>query len=344
MIAPILSRLLRPEPLTVHEARGVFDALLGSERSEGERCALLVALTTRAPHAREWTALAGEMRRRSRPFRPRGAHRAVDLCGSGGAPKPSFNVSTVAAFVVAASGTPVIKHGNRSARGPTGSSDLLTALGLPVTTSVAFAEASFRKYGIAFLHAPLFHPATAAMASARQLLGIPTVFNRLGPLSNPAHVPFQVVGWGDRTQGRIVVEALRLLGVRRAVTMTSGEGCDEFSPAGPTYLTTWDGRRVRSLTVRPATYLPSEDRRGPWGPLAPGLAAEETERILAGGGGARRGSILLTAGAALWVSRTAPSFAAGVDRSREVLDSGSAERLLRDLRRLAPRFARGKGG
>jgi len=343
MIAPTLTRLLDPRPLRRREARDVFDQLLAARTSDPERCSLLVALTARRADGGEWAALAEEMRRRARPFHPVGANRAIDLCGSGGAPRPSYNISTVSALVVAAAGRPVIKHGNRSARRLGGSSELLLALGLPVDTSTHFPRASFRKLGIAFLHAPLFHPATAAVAPARRLLGVPTIFNRLGPLSNPARVRLQVAGWAHRSEAPIVADTLYRLGVRRGLTMTSAEGCDEFSPRGATHVLSWDGPRTRRLTVRPEGLLSREDRLGPWGPLPAPAAAEEAERLLAGGGGGRRGSVLLTSGAALWIAGDAPSLASGVVRARDALDSGAAERLLQDLRVLARPFQRTGG-
>ncbi|MCI4372505.1 MAG: anthranilate phosphoribosyltransferase [Thermoplasmata archaeon] len=343
MIGPTLGRLLDADRLSRDDAERTFDRLLDPESDDAERCALIVALTARPADPAEWARLAEEMRRRALPFRPPGAERAVDLCGSGGAPCPSFNVSTASALVVAAAGVPVIKHGNRSARGSSGSSDLLLALGLPVDATVAFPRASFRKFGIAFLHAPLFHPSFAAVAISRRRLGVPTIFNRLGPLANPARPGYQVVGWGDRAEAPIVAAALRLLKVRSGLTMTSAEGCDEFSPQRPTYVRTWRGTRARTITIHPSRFLPRDERTGPWGPLPPAEAANETERLLAGGGGARRGSVLLTAGAALWVTGRTSTFEDGVERSRDLLDEGAPERLLENLRSLAQPFARAVG-
>jgi anthranilate phosphoribosyltransferase len=338
MIEETLARLLRPSPLSSAEARSVFDGLLGRTTGEAERAAILVALAGRRISGAELAAFALEMRRRARPFPVPAGDRPVDLCGSGGAPRPSFNVSTVSAFVVAAAGVAVVKHGNRSVRGLCGSSDLLEALGLPVTTRPEFARASYRRFRLAFLHAPLFHPATRAVGPARRLVGIPTLFNQLGPLSNPARVPFQVVGVPNVAAAERVAEALPRLGVRRGLAMSSREGCDEFSPRDRTTAIVWVPGRRRRWQVRPERYLPAEDRRGAWDSLAPPRAAEEAERLLAGGGGARRGSVLLTAGAALWVAATVPTLAAGVDRARDALDDGRAERLLGEMRELAGRF------
>ncbi|MGI0071248.1 MAG: anthranilate phosphoribosyltransferase [Thermoplasmata archaeon] len=337
MNAGLLDRLLDPRPLGAREVRAAFDALTAPATAEDERAALLVALRARGHPALELLAFAREMRRRAIPFPVPRRDRALDLCGSGGALHPSFNVSTVSAFVARAAGRAVVKHGNRSRR-VCGSSDLLDALGLPVLTSIPFARASYRRFGIAFLHAPLFHPATRAVAATRLRLGIPTIFNRLGPLSNPARVRCQVAGAPDLPSAIETARILPVLGVERGAAMASDDGCDEFSPRASTTAIVWTGARTRRLRVDPTPLLPADDRRGPWGPLPPPEAAEEAERILAGGGGARRGSVLLTSGTALWVGGDVPALADGIERAREALDSGAAERLLENLRGLAARF------
>jgi anthranilate phosphoribosyltransferase len=338
VIASILARVLEPFPFSARDSREVFEALLSSRSSDVERAALLVALAARPITAQELAYFAREMQRRAVPFPIPARDHPVDLCGSGGARTPSFNVSTVSAFVVAAAGVPVVKHGNRSSRGLCGSSDLLEALGLPVTASLPFARASYRKLHLAFLHAPLYHPATRAMAAARRAVGIPTLFNQLGPLSNPARIPFQLVGVADRRAALRAAAVLGKLGRRRAMAVTSIEGCDEFSPKRETAAVVWVGGRLSQRKIMARDFLPAEDRRGSWGALPPREAAEEAQRILAGGGGARRGSVLLTAGAALWVADAVPSLEAGVGCAREALDSGRAETILHEMVNLGDRF------
>jgi anthranilate phosphoribosyltransferase len=338
MTGPILARLLDPAPLGSPEAGAVFTRLLDPDAPETERAALLVALAARPVSDRELALFAGEMRRRARPFEVPRTDRPIDLCGSGGARTPSFNVSTVSAFVVAAAGTPVVKHGNRSARGICGSSDLLEALGLPVVRSLEFSRVSYRRHRLAFLHAPLYHPETAAVAPVRRVLGIPTIFNRLGPLSNPARVPHQVVGAPDLATAEIFSRVLGRLGVGRGMAMTSADGCDEFSPRARTTAFVWQGRTVRRRTFAPERWLDPEDRHGSFAPLAPDAAAQETERILAGGGGARRGAILLTSAAALWTAGAAPSFARGIRAAEQALDDGGAARRLREMQTLGRRY------
>ena len=340
----LLHRLEDPRALAPRDVRRTFRTLLSPRSDDARRVAILLALAHRPTDAGELTRFVREMQQRARPFPVPAGDRPVDLCGSGGARTPSFNVSTVSAFVVAAAGVPVVKHGNRSSRGLCGSSDLLEALGLPVTHSVAFGGATYRRVRLAFLHAPLYHPATSAVAAARRVVGIPTVFNKLGPLSNPARISYQIVGVADRTTARCAAEVLRNLGRRRALAMTSAEGCDEFSPQLATRTVVWDGRSLSALTVNARDLLPAEDRRGSWGALPAEEAAEEARRVLAGGGGARRGSVLLTAGAALWIAGRAPGLPRGVELAREALDSGRAEAILHELVTIGRRFRRDPGG
>ncbi|EQD44244.1 Anthranilate phosphoribosyltransferase [mine drainage metagenome] len=338
MIADLLARLADPRPLSAPESRRVLDRLVAPSLEEAERPALLLALSARPSDPAELAHLAAGLRARARPFPHPARERPVDLCGSGGAPRASFNVSTASAFVVAAAGVPVLKHGNRSARGRCGSSDLLLALGLPVDRNVAFARACYDRERLAFLHAPLFHPVLARLADARRILGVPTVLNRLGPLAHPAGVTRQVTGVPTPGDTGPTAAALRALGVRRGVTMASADGRDEFSPRRTTHAVFWSGSSVRRRRIDPSRFLLGDERTGSWAALPPADAAEETDRIFAGGGGARRGSILLTSGAALWAAGTVPSFAAGVARAREALDGGGAEEKLAALRAIAERF------
>ena len=339
MSRDLLEALLRGEDLSPANVRRLVAALVDPSVPDVERAALLVALRAKGETAREIASFAQALRARAASFPgPRRAG-AVDLCGSGGAVRPSFNVGTVGAFIVRAAGVPVAKHGNRSARGATGgwagSSDLLEALGLPFLTSRQYAEACFREEGITFLHAPLYPPATRAVVPVRRSLGVATVFNWIGPLTNPAGVRYQLVGCPNRAVAQQLARVLPLLGVLRGATVAGSDGSDELSPTHLSHLTLVDHGRRSTRTVDPRLLLDAEDRRGPWGPLPPAQAAEETQRILAGGGGARRGSVLLTSGAALWVRGSVPTLAGGVERATDALDSGKAETVLERLRTLA---------
>lgn len=339
MTNELLDRLLAQKELGGAQVCGLVARLVDPATDDLERAALLVALRAKGETLAEVKTFARELRRRAVAFPGPRADGAVDLCGSGGARTPSFNVGTVSALVVRAAGVPVAKHGNRSARGAVsgyaGSSDLLEALGLPVTKSIDFARESYRRFGIAFLHAPLYHTATSAVMPVRRGLGIPTIFNQLGPLTNPAGVPFQVVGCPEPSVAERVARILPALGVRGGLAVVGNGGADEFSPTGSSSCVIWlHGYRTRR-TVRAADLLESEDRRGPWGPLPAAAAVEETHRLLAGGGGARRGSILLTSGAALWVSGRASDLREGIRGAQLALDDGGAQALLGALQGLA---------
>ncbi len=339
MTREILDQLLSQKDLTSRQVRAVVAKLVDPGTDDLERAALLVALRTKGETPAEVQAFARELRRRSNAFPGPRADGAVDLCGSGGAKTPSFNIGTVSAFVVRAAGVPVAKHGNRSARGSlsgyAGSSDLLEALGLPVTTSVDFARESYRRFGLAFLHAPLYHTATSAVMPVRRGLGIPTIFNQLGPLTNPANVPYQVVGCPEPGVAERVARILPNLGVRAGIAVAGGNGTDEFSPRGISTCVIWSHGRTSRRSIRSSDLLEPEDRKGSIAPLPSPAAAEEAVRLLAGGGGARRGSILLTTGAALWISGRAPDLRAGVHRAQLALDTGRAEALLRAMQKLA---------
>jgi anthranilate phosphoribosyltransferase len=335
MSRELLTHLLERKVLSSAAIRSMMDDLVDPNLPDSYKAALLTALAAKGETSSELVGFARELRRRAVPFDPPGRSRALDLCGSGGAPHPSFNVSTVSAFVVAASGQPVIKAGNRSARGHTGSSDLLEAMGLPIVHSRRYSRESFRAFSLAFLHAPLYHTATQAVTGVRKALGVPTVFNRLGPLSNPARVRRQVVGCGSLAAARGIAMALRALGVHTGLSITAFDGADEFSPRAFTKGFYWNDSAPRSMKIRPSDFLLPEDRRGDWGPLAPDLAEAETRRLLAGAPGARRGAVLLTSGAALWIGGKFPDLESGIERSQAALDSGAAERLLDGMIELA---------
>jgi anthranilate phosphoribosyltransferase len=332
----LLNRLQEGGDLSPTQVRGLVARLVDASTSDEVRAALLLALRRKGETPDEIAAFAREMRRRAVPFRAPGSRAALDLCGTGGAVSPRFNVSTVSAFVVAAAGVPVAKHGNRSARGHAGSSDLLEALGLPVTRSRAFAEASFRTTRLAFLHAPLYHPATRAVVAARRSVGGSTVFNLLGPLTNPARPRHQIVGAPDLGRARLFAQVLPRLAVASGAALVGDSGADEFSPRGTTRIFVWNGApAVRQRRVEAERLLLPEERRGDWAALPAEAAAREARRILAGGPGANRGSVLLTSGAALWVAGRVDSHREGVERARDVLDSGEAMERLERLGALA---------
>jgi anthranilate phosphoribosyltransferase len=330
-----LLRLQQGRDLSGREAYQLAEGLTSGAFPEALAGALLSTLAGKGETPEEILAFAMFLRRHARRFPRDGARPAVDLCGTGGSAHPTYNVSTVSAFVVASGGLPVIKHGNASARGPCGSSDLLEALGLPVKATPAYAEETFRRERIAFLHAPLYHPATASVAGVRRALGVRTVFNLLGPLTNPASVEVQVTGCFDLGYARTASELLLRLGVSHSLTFTGQAGADEFVPGGRTLgFSSRAGRRA-SHRFQGTTYLTRAERKGRLDPMPPAAAAQEAERLLNGAPGARRGSVLLTSGAAFWVAGWDRTLKEGVERARELLEEGRALAKLRALQQLA---------
>jgi anthranilate phosphoribosyltransferase len=338
----LLERVRSPTGLTVEEAAELAEELCENRYTIDEAGALLSAMAERGETAEELLGFARTLRKLAIPFDVPGARDGVDLCGTGGAPFPTFNVSTVAAFVVSACGQPVVKHGNSSHRGPCGSSDLLEALGLPVKTSLEFPQATFEKESLAFLHAPLFHRATRNVAPVRQRLGTRTIFNLLGPLTNPAHPRYQLVGAYSTGYAQLAVEVLPRLSCERVLAVHGDEGCDELSPGGPSSVFRWDDHGLSIERVEPEDLLSPGERDGDWTPLPPTEAARETEMILQGSReNARAGAVVLAAGAALWVTGRTEDLEGGVTRAREGIRSGRALSKLESLRALVREGGKG---
>lgn len=318
------------------EARRFAEQLLDGTLDAPEAVRRLRAWSRGTPSAEALAGFADALLRRARRFPiPRG-DRAYDLCGTGGARVPTYNISTVAAFVVSAGGIRVAKHGNVSSRGLCGSSDLLEALGLPVTRSRAFAEECYRRAGLAFLHAPLYHEALRAIAPVRRAVGGRTIFNLLGPLVNPAPVVGQLVGAATRTYA---VRSAAVLSARgcRGWTVHGPEGTDEPSPRRcfETVRLDPDPRRRRRETWDPSELLTTSEREGAWGALPPAESARAALGLLNGQSGARRGSVLLSSGLVFWSADRASGLADGVELARTVLEDGGPARGLRSLRALA---------
>ncbi len=334
-----LLRLRRREDLDPESAREVAQGFLDGCFSPSTMRNLLVEFARKGESEEEVYAFASALRERARPFQgPRDAG-AVDLCGTGGAPFPTFNISTVSSFVVSGAGAPVAKHGNVSARGPCGSSDLLEALGLPIRYSISFAEESWRSERIAFLHAPLYHTATRQVGPVRKEIGGRTVFNLLGPLTNPASVSSQLVGSYSKDYARLAVPLLHRLGVPRVLGVHGGEGADELTSNRKGWVLHGlpeDPARGREGEVEPSRFLSRDEMAGDLRPRPPGEAAQLALDVLRGGGdGAVRGSVLLTSGAALWVQGRVPGLKEGVEMAKAAIQDGAAVGKLHRLQELA---------
>src|SRR3954454_24336911 len=248
-----LSRLIRRENLSFEAASRLLDALLDSETTDAEIAAVLVGLATKGETIDELAGLAEGMRARATRINSR-HQRFIDTAGTGSSSAKTFNVSTAAAFVIAGAGLPVAKHGNRAASSRCGSADVLAALGVNVSAAPEVSQTCLDQIGICFMFAPLYHSATARVAGIRRQLGIQTSFNLLGPLSNPARAPRQVIGVWRRDLVEHLANALSELGTSRAWVVHGADGLDEVTTAGQTFISEAHEGGLRSLAISPEDF------------------------------------------------------------------------------------------
>ena len=314
------------------EMEELIGALMDGEIEPAVQAALLAALATKGETVDEIAGAAAAMRRRSLPVDHRRPE-AVDTCGTGGDGKGTFNISTAAAIVAAAAGVPVAKHGNRSVSSRSGSADLLEALGVTVQQTPERAAAALDEIGIAFLFAPGYHPAMKQVMPVRRALGVRTLFNVLGPLTNPAGARRQLLGVYEPRLVERLAGVLAELGSEHALVVHGADGLDEITLTGPTRVAELRGGRVETRTLEPEE-LGFE--RVPPEALAGGEAAENAaalERLLAGEGGPLAEVTVLNAGAAVYVAGLAEDLRGGVEGARRALGSGAAAAKLEELRR-----------
>lgn len=324
----------RGESLTREEAATALEALVSPATTDDERRAFLTGMNARRPAAGELAGLAEALRAKAVALPPVARGPLLDTCGTGGDGLGTVNLSTAAAFVAAGAGAAVAKHGNRAVSSQAGSADVLEALGVPVDLGPQEAARALEGAGFAFLFAPRYHPALAAVGPARKSLGVRTVFNLLGPLVNPAQARRQVVGVYDDALLGVYAEVLLSLGAERALVVRGAEGLDELSVCGPTrVLHAEPASGVRETTATPEALGLA---RRAVGELAGGTAAENAAVIVAvleGRPGAVADAVALNAGAALVAGGLAETLSAGLARARESLASGAARAALESARR-----------
>jgi anthranilate phosphoribosyltransferase len=326
-----LAKVLRGDRLDEQEAGAVMAAIMDGEATPAQIGALLAALAVRGETEDEVVGFARVMRERAVPLRSQGA---VDTCGTGGDGAGTFNISTVASFVVAGCGVPVAKHGNRSASGSCGSADVLEALGVRLDPPVATVQRSLDEAGWAFLFAPGFHAATRHAVAPRKELGVRTCFNLLGPLTNPARPAGQVVGVPRPHLAAFLARCLQRMGIARA-WVVHGAGLDELSLCGPTEVAAIEDGAVRTFRVVPEDAgLPRCAPEALQGGDAARNAAIARE-VLAGRGGAARDVVVLNAAAALVVAGRARDLRQAAALAAEAIDRGRAAAVLEKAREVA---------
>jgi anthranilate phosphoribosyltransferase len=320
--------------LTNAEAEAVMEALLGGRLDTPAIVRFLLALNSRAYRAEELTAFARVMRRQAaRVFAESETPPAsmVDTCGTGGDGAETFNISTAAAIVAAAAGARVAKHGNRAASSKSGSADVLDALGVRIDLPFAKTGQAIREIGIGFLFAQAAHTATRHAMPARKQIGVRTVFNLLGPLTNPAGAQAQVLGVFSPGVIDLVAETLQQLGTDHAFVVHGEGGLDEISLMGPTLIAEVQAGRIRRYELMPVDF---GMQRAPLEAIRGGTAAENAEiirRIFAGEAGPHRDIVAVNAAAALVAAGVASDFRQGVNLATEAISSGAAATKLRKL-------------
>jgi anthranilate phosphoribosyltransferase len=298
--------------------------------TEAQIGAFLLGLRMKGETVEEITAFAEKMRSLCVRISPRVNGLLTDIVGTGGAPLKTFNVSTVSAFVVAGAGVPVAKHGNRGVSSGCGSADVLEALGVNLLLEPARVQEAIEHIGMGFMFAPHFHPAMKHVAKARKELGLRTVFNLLGPLTNPAGAPAQLLGVFCLELVDIYPEVLRKLGVRRALVVYGVDGVDEISITDETRASLLNAGEISSLRLHPRAYGLRAAQPDEIANLSPAESARLTIELLSSRvKDARYEMVLLNAGAAIFVSQRANSIEAGLARAEESIRSGGAlEKLL----------------
>jgi len=326
--------------LTRAEARAVMEKLLSGGVLDADIINFLVALRDKGEQAQELVGFAEMMRERAAELFNRAGvdlkalaqnGPLLDTCGTGGDGQGTFNVSTATALVAAAAGVRVAKHGNRSISSRCGSADVLEALGVAIDLPLERIPGCLETLGIVFLFAPKLHLAMKHVMNARRTLKSKTVFNLLGPLTNPLGASVQLVGVYDRQRTDMMAEALATVGTRRAFVVAGSDGIDEITTTGPTRLSESEGRAVRTREIVPEDFGLARASNDALKGGDPETNARLLRRVLEGERGAHRDLVLANASAALVAAGKAASFLEGVERAREAIESGQALAKLKAL-------------
>jgi anthranilate phosphoribosyltransferase len=335
----LISDLLTRRDLTPEDLWWAMDRVVSGEATSAQVSGFLIALRAKGETPAEIAAMASGLRQHATSVTIPGTF--VDIVGTGGDGTGAVNISTMAAIVAAGAGAPVVKHGNRSASSQSGSADVLEALGVRIDLDPEAVARCIDEAGFGFMFAPAHHGATRFVIPVRKELAVRTIFNFLGPLTNPAGATRQVIGVSDPTFLETIAGALARLGARRALVVSSADGLDEMSTSGTTRVVEVDGSEVhRSYEVSPEDVGLARARPQDLAGGTPADNADTTRRILAGDPGPQRDLAVLNAGAAIYVAGTVESLEAGVRAAEAAVDDGRAaaalDRLVEMTMELSP--------
>jgi anthranilate phosphoribosyltransferase len=329
MIKEAIAALVSGRSLAADDAAQVMEEIMQGEATPAQFGAFVTALRLKGETVEEIVGLARTMRARAIPVITDGL--VVDTCGTGGDGSQTFNISTTAAFVAAGAGLKVAKHGNRAMSSQCGSADVLEALGVKIDLNAAQVQRCLQEIGIGFMFAPAFHPAMKYAAVPRREIGIRTVFNILGPLTNPAGAKAQVLGVADESLVEKMAQALQNLGCHHALVVHGADGLDEITISGKTHICELKGGHIVNYTINPEdiglTCAGSESLKG-------GSAKENAEllrNILSGIPGPQRDAVLMNTAAVLLAGDKVETLRRGVELAQKTIDSGHARNKLEQL-------------
>ena len=325
-----LNKIIKGKILSGQEISSMMGEILSGNIKDTQIAAFMAALATRGETFQELAGAASAMRKKAVRIQTP-AKTVVDTCGTGGDSAGTFNISTTTAFVVAGCGLTVAKHGNRSVSSKCGSADLLEILGVKLDTDPEIVEEAIGEVGIGFLFAPVFHSAMRHAAKARMEVGIRSIFNMLGPLTNPAAANCQLLGVYAPELTEMFAEALKLLGTKRAFVVHGHDGLDEISVCAPTRISELNNGQIKTYDISPETYFGEEadpdDIKG--GNVEEN--AKITTEILDGKKGPKRDVVLINTSAALVAAGSAGNLKEGIKLAEESIDNGKAAKKLKAL-------------
>ena len=330
----ILAKLVEGKDLTKEEAMKAQELILTGQATEAQIACFLTALRMKGETLDEITGLAAVLRNKANTISPK-VEDYVDFVGTGGDCTYSFNISTTSAFVVAAAGLPVAKHGNRSISSKSGAGDVLEALGVNISADPAVVEKCVETVGIGFMFAPHFNPAMKYVGPVRKQLGIRTVFNILGPLSNPSRARAMLVGVYSPALTEVIAGTMMNLGVERGMVVSGEDNMDEITLTGETTVSEIKDGKVTTYTITPEQFGYERCEKGALTGGTPEENAKITLSILNGEKGPRREAVLMNAGAAFYVAGKADTLEDAVKLAAEIIDSGKAKARLDEFIKLS---------
>ena len=331
MIQEAISKLIEKQNLSQEEAEAVMNEIMSGKATDAQIAGFLVALRLKGETIDEITACAKIMREKASKIKPK-AKPLIDIVGTGGDKSGTFNISTCAAFVVAGAGIAVAKHGNKSVSSKCGSADVLTALGINIGLEPKKVEQCINEIGFGYMFAPSFHPAMKYAIGPRKELGIRTVFNILGPLTNPAEAPYELMGVFSPSLTEPLAAVLGKLGCRHAFVV-HGNGMDEITVDGATKITEYQEGDIKTFTIKPTDFGIKTASLNELKGGTPDECAKTIINVLNGKEkGAKRDVVLLNAGAAIFIAGKADSIKKGIELAKESVDSGKALKKLEQLK------------